>query len=129
MEDRKVGFEIEALDVEHATVARFHNDRYLTLTRYLTHEEFHVQRIALFDDEIETFHERLDIFFVDAISVDDDAQVWIYFGDAPREDDCFVDTEVLYPTWNSVEIRHLDRVEIGETQFAREPFHGEQVRN
>jgi hypothetical protein len=69
VEDRTVRFEVETLDVEHAAIARLHDHRYLTIAGRFTHEELHVERVALFNDEVESVEELAQVLRTNARSV------------------------------------------------------------
>ena len=61
VENRTIRFEVETLDVEHAAVARLHDHGDPTIARSLANEELHVERVALFDDEVEPVEELAQV--------------------------------------------------------------------
>jgi hypothetical protein len=72
MEYWTIGFEVEAFDVKHTAVARLHDHRYLTFAGCFAHEELHVERVTLFDDEVESVQKLPEILWSDARGFDDD---------------------------------------------------------
>ena len=123
MEDRTVRFEVEAFDVEYAAVARLHDHRDLSIARRLAHEELHVERIALFDDEVESVEELAEVLRANAGRFDDDAQVRIDLGDAPRGDHRLVDAEVQHTRGDAVQVRQFQGVEVGQADLAGQALH------
>ena len=66
MKDGAVRLEVKAFDVQDAAVTRLHDHGNPAITRRLADEEFDIQRVALFDDQIKPVNEAWQILIGDA---------------------------------------------------------------
>jgi hypothetical protein len=127
VEGRPIRFEIEPFDIEHPAVARLHQHRNATGARLFSDQKLHVERVALFDDEIEAIEEGPEILGRDSFGNGQQPQVGIDLADPPRRHKCLIDPKVEDGTGNAIEVRELEGVEVGQAQFPRQAFHGQDV--
>ncbi len=59
----------------------------------LSNEELHVERIALFDDEVQTVEELTQVVGANTLRLHDDGEVGIDLCDATGGHDCLVDAQ------------------------------------
>src|SRR5579863_1851554 len=129
MEYRTVRLKVEAFDVEDAAVAGLHDDGNLPVARRFANEELHVERITLFDHEVESIQELAQVLGADPRRLDDHTKIGVDLSDASRGDDGFVDTEVQDTRGDPVQVRKFQSVEVGQSDLSGQTFHGDHVGN
>jgi hypothetical protein len=127
VEERALGLEVEALDVEQPTVTRLHQHRHPGPAGRLPHQELEVERVALLHHDVEPVEEGVDVACVEPRVEGLDVHVGVQLGDAPAEDRGLVQPQVEDRRRDPVEVGQLQVVEVGEAQLGADALEGEDV--
>ncbi|NCL78304.1 hypothetical protein AIIKEEIJ_05802 [Rhodococcus sp. YH1] len=121
--------QIEALDVDQPPVTRLHHHRDCSPGRFRAQHDLDVQGVALVHDDVESVQELAHRFRSDPVGPHRQGQVRIQLRESSRGHDRLVRAQIDEGGRHPVEIRQLDRVEVGEPQFPAHPVEHQRLRN
>ena len=127
MQDRPVGFQIEAFHVDKTTIARVHYYRYAQGLGFLTRNDLHGHAVAFFDQQVElaAFGEELiDVRLGDPFGVAVHLEEGIQLGDLACGVHHLGDPQLVYAAADTVQVTELQRVEVRQSQLAEAAFLG-----
>lgn len=124
--------QVEAFDLEQTSIAGLGKHRNPSGPRVFARQNLHEGHVALLDEKIETrcvVEELVDAEVVDTVLVHQHGQVRVQLRDLSGGELGLVDTEVSHARPQSVQVRDVQLVEVGELDRAERPLRGHRERD
>ena len=136
VQQRAVRLEVEALDVEHAAVARLHDHGQAQLARALAQQDLHGDAVAFVDHDVDrgaelvvAQQEALDVVGRHAVRDDRDPEVGVDLGDLARGEDDLRQPDLVDARTDPVHVGQLETIEVREAQMAADALERERERD
>src|SRR5271165_1174657 len=118
VEEGSLRLEVVSLDIDETAVAGCHEQRQSPVTGGFANEDLHVQGVALFDDDVQSVKELVEIFGGEAARQNLHRQIGIELGDPSRRHHGLVLADIQHASRNAVEVGELEIIEVSQPQFA-----------
>ena len=127
VEHGSVGFGVEAFDVDQTAVAGGHHHRQPVPACGFPDQRLDIEGVALLDHDVEPLEESVDAVCGHAAIIYAHSEIRVDLGDPASCHRGFVDAEVEDRCRHPVEVRQLQRVEVGQSQLSTQSLHRQRV--